>query len=541
MQDWWRGSVTYQVYPRSFQDDDGNGIGDLKGITRRLPHIASLGVDAIWLSPIFTSPQADMGYDISDYTDIDPLFGTLADFDALIATAHDLGLKVFIDQVLSHSSAEHPFFRESRQSRDNPRADWYVWAEAHPEGSPPTNWLSVFGGPAWEWDTRRRQYYLHNFLPSQPDFNYHNPAVQDWALSVLRFWLERGIDGFRLDTVNYFFHDARLRDNGPQPYAEALPPVNPCDMQDGVYSKSRPENLKWLERIRGLLDEYDARATVGEVGDAPYRAVRIMADYTTGKRLHMAYSFDMLGPDYSAKHFRSRIEGFFTGAPKGWPMWAFSNHDVTRHVTRWSDHGTTDAIARQAACLLLSFEGSICLYQGEELGQLETEITFQELTDPPGIRFWPDYKGRDGCRTPMVWDASALAGFTTGTPWLPIKPPQRERNVADQMVDDTSVLAHYRRMIAFRRATPALITGKTRFVDLPEPLLAFTRGTGTGAVLAVFNLSPDPHNLLVEGQAALTGPGLAADLAGRRLSLGPNAVAFLKPTGDQPISLRHTT
>jgi alpha-glucosidase len=541
MQDWWRGSVTYQVYPRSFQDDNGDGIGDLPGITRRLPHIAGLGVDAIWLSPIFTSPQADMGYDISDYTDIDPLFGNLADFDTLIATAHGLGLKVFIDQVLSHSSAEHPYFKESRQSRDNPRADWYVWAEAHPDGSAPNNWLSVFGGPAWEWDTRRRQYYLHNFLPSQPDLNYHNPAVQDWALSVLRFWLERGVDGFRLDTVNYFFHDAKLRNNGPHPYVENLPPVNPYEMQDHVYSKSRPENLNWLERIRALLDEYDARATVGEVGDAPHRAVKIMADYTTGKRLHMAYSFDMLGPEYSARHFRSRIEGFFAGAPNGWPMWAFSNHDVPRHVTRWTEHGTADAIARQAAALLLSFEGSICLYQGEELGQLETDIEFHELTDPPGIRFWPEYKGRDGCRTPMVWDASALAGFTTGTPWLPIKPPQRERNVADQSVDDTSLLAHYRRLLAFRRAETALIIGKTRFLDLPEPLLAFTRGTGADAVLAVFNLSPKSHVLQVTGQAALTGPVLAADLDAQQLILGPNGVAFLKAASDQPISLRHRT
>jgi alpha-glucosidase len=528
MQDWWRGAVTYQVYPRSFQDDSGDGIGDLPGITRRLPHIASLGVDAIWISPIFTSPQADMGYDVSDYTDIDPLFGSLADFDALIATAHGLGLKVIIDQVLSHSSDQHPFFKTSRTSRDNEKADWYVWADAHPDGTPPTNWLSVFGGPAWEWDTRRRQYYLHNFLPSQPDFNYHNPAVQDWALTVLRFWLERGVDGFRLDTVNYFFHDAKLRNNGPQPYAENLPPVNPCDMQDHVYSKSRPENLGWLERIRALLDEYDARATVGEVGDAPHRAVQIMAEYTAGRRLHMAYSFDMLGPDFSARHFRSRIEAFFQGAPNGWPMWAFSNHDVPRHVTRWQDHGTTDAVARQAAAMLLSFEGSVCLYQGEELGQVETDIAFHELTDPPGIRFWPEYKGRDGCRTPMTWDASATGGFTTGTPWLPVKAAQREHNVADQSVDETSVLAHYRRMIAFRTSQPALVSGKTRFVDVAEPVLAYVRHHGADAVLVVLNLSPKPLQLTIKGTGTLFGPGLAATLQKDHLSLGANGVAFLK-------------
>lgn len=540
MQDWWRGSVTYQVYPRSFQDDNGDGIGDLAGITRRLPHIADLGVDAIWLSPIFTSPQADMGYDVSDYLDIDPLFGDLSDFDILIATAHGLGLKVLTDQVLSHSSAEHPFFKASRRSRDNPNADWYVWADARPDGSPPNNWLSVFGGPAWEWDTRRRQYYLHNFLPSQPDLNYHNPAVQDWALSVLRFWLDRGVDGFRLDTINYFFHDDRLRDNGPHPYVENLPPVNPYEMQDQVHSKSRPENLGWLERIRALMDEYEARTTVGEVGDAPHRAVQIMADYTAGKRLHMAYSFDLLGPEYLPRHFRSKIEAFFAGAPDGWPMWAFSNHDVPRHVTRWQDHGAQDDVARQAACLLLSFEGSVCLYQGEELGQLETDIEFHELTDPPGIRFWPDYKGRDGCRTPMVWDGSTHGGFTTGLPWLPVKAPQLARNAAAQDADPVSVLAHYRRMIAFRKSEPALITGKTRFMDLPEPLFAFARGTGPDGILAVFNLSRIPQVLELAGQGALVGPCLAARLAGQRLSLGPNGSAFFKSIGTGgALTLKH--
>ncbi|HEX9857364.1 MAG TPA: alpha-amylase family glycosyl hydrolase, partial [Paracoccaceae bacterium] len=396
MTEWWRGSVTYQVYPRSFQDSDGDGIGDLKGITARLPHIAALGVDAVWLSPIFPSPMADMGYDVSDYTDIDPLFGDLADFDALLARAHELGLKVIIDQVLSHSSAEHPFFRQSRADRVNPKADWYVWADPDPDGSPPNNWLSVFGGSAWEWDTRRRQYYLHNFLASQPDFNFHNPAVQDWLLGTMRFWLQRGVDGFRLDTVNFYFHDTRLRPNGPEPREEDLPAVNPFEMQDHFYSRNRPENLKFLERMRALLDEFGDRAMVGEVGEGPRRALQIMADYTSGRRLHMAYSFDLLGPQFSAAHFRSRVEGFFRAAPGGWPCWAFSNHDVIRHVSRWAAFGAAEDLARQAAALLCAFEGSLCLYQGEELGQLETEIDYHELTDPPGIRFWPEYKGRDG-------------------------------------------------------------------------------------------------------------------------------------------------
>ena len=281
MTDWWRGAVIYQIYPRSFQDSSGNGIGDLAGITRRLGHVASLGADAIWLSPIFPSPMADMGYDVSDYTGIDPLFGSLADFDRLLDEAHALGLKVIIDQVLSHTSDQHPWFAESRQSRVNPRADWYVWADPLPDGTPPNNWASVFGGPAWEWDPRRRQYYLHNFLAAQPDLNFHTPAVQDALIDAMRFWLDRGVDGFRLDTVNFYFHDAKLRPNPPEPRDEVLPAINPYDMQDHVHSKSRPENIAFLQRIRQLTDSYPNRAMVGEVGEGR-RAVEVMAAYTEG-------------------------------------------------------------------------------------------------------------------------------------------------------------------------------------------------------------------------------------------------------------------
>jgi alpha-glucosidase len=530
MKDWWRGSVTYQVYPRSFQDSNGDGIGDLAGITRRLEHIARLGCDAVWLSPIFRSPMADMGYDVSDYTDIDPLFGTLAEFDALLARAHELGLKVIIDQVLSHSSSAHPFFIESRKDRTNPRADWYVWADPRPDGTPPNNWLSVFGGSAWEWDARRRQYYLHNFLASQPDFNFHNPDVQDWLLSTMRFWLDRGVDGFRLDTVNFYFHDAHLRSNPPEPGNETRPAVNPYEMQDHLYSKTQPENIGFLHRMRALLDEYDNRAMVGEVGEGR-RAVAVMADYTRGQdRLHMAYSFDMLGPQFTAGHFRSRVERFFAAAPDGWPCWAFSNHDVIRHVTRWAGAGPQDDLARLCAALLLSLEGSICLYQGEELGQSETDILYHELTDPPGFTFWPDYKGRDGCRTPMVWDGTPQGGFTTGTPCLPVKPPQLARNVAAQEGNAGSVLETYRALLAWRRANPAQRTGRTRFFDLPKPLLAFERGRGEGAVLCLFNLSSEPAQITLDG-AALAGPAQAANLKGKVLSLGPNGYAFGRVEG----------
>jgi alpha-glucosidase len=530
MKDWWCGSVTYQVYPRSFQDSDGDGIGDLPGVTRRLDHIAQLGCDAVWLSPIFTSPMADMGYDVSDYTDVDPLFGTLADFDAMLTRAHDLGLKVIIDQVLSHSAAAHPFFVESRSSRSNPKADWYVWADARPDGTPPNNWISVFGGPAWEWDARRRQYYLHNFLPSQPDFNFHNPDVQHWLLSIMQFWLDRGVDGFRLDTVNYYFHDRHLRSNPPEPRNETQPAVNPYDMQDHIYSKTRPENIGFLQRMRALLDRHDNRAMVGEVGEGR-RAVAVMAEYTSGDdRLHMAYSFDMLGTQFTAAHFRSRIERFFAAAPDGWPCWAFSNHDVIRHVTRWSEFGAQDDLARQCAALLLSFEGSVCLYQGEELGQTETDIEYHELTDPPGFTFWPDYKGRDGCRTPMVWDATPQGGFTDGTPWLPVKAPQRARNVAAQAGRPGSVLETYRTLLAWRRASPALRHGRTRFLDLPEPVLAFQRGTGSGALLCLFNLSPGAISLTTDA-VMLAGPSQAASLKGTTLTLGPNGFAYSAHAG----------
>ncbi len=267
MKDWWRGAVVYQIYPRSFQDDSGDGIGDLRGIIRRLDHVARLGADAIWLSPVFTSPMADMGYDVSDYCDIDPLFGTLADFDALVLRAHDLGLKVIVDQVLSHSSDKHPWFEESRAARTGAKADWYVWADCQPDGTPPNNWLSVFGGPAWEWDTRRRQFYLHNFLASQPDLNFHEPQVQDALLTTMRFWLDRGVDGFRLDTVNYYFHDPALRNNGPEAQKNGRPAINPYEMQDHVHSKTQPENIAFIKRLRALLDEYDNRALVGEVGE----------------------------------------------------------------------------------------------------------------------------------------------------------------------------------------------------------------------------------------------------------------------------------
>ncbi len=494
---WWRGAVIYQIYPRSYQDFNGDGIGDLVGITQRLEYVASLGVDAIWLSPFFTSPMKDFGYDVSDYRDVDPMFGTLADFDRLVQKAHELGLKVMIDQVISHTSDQHHWFQESRVSRTNQRHDWYVWADPNPDGTPPNNWLSIFGGSAWTWDARRKQYYLHNFLASQPDLNFHNTDVQDALLREMRFWLERGVDGFRLDTVNFYFHSQGLESNPPvkpEDYnASTAPDVNPYNLQDHLYDKSQPENLEFLKRFRELMDSYPNTTSVGEVGDAQ-RQLEIMSTYTAGKeRLHMAYTFEFLGGEFSAEHFKQAISESESGAAEGWQCLAFSNHDVVRHATRWGRHGHAEGAIKQAANLLLTMRGSVCLYQGEELGLTEADIAFEDLQDPYGKEFWPNFKGRDGCRTPMVWQAEVdNAGFSTADrTWLPIPEDHRAKAVDVQANDPESTLSAYRQMLNFRKSRPELIDGSIELVDAPDDILAFIRQKGDHKTLCVFNMSPE--------------------------------------------------
>ncbi|MFS8182241.1 alpha-amylase family glycosyl hydrolase [Pseudovibrio denitrificans] len=528
-ENWWRNAIIYQVYPRSFQDTNGDGIGDLKGITSRLDHIASLGVDAVWLSPIFTSPMADMGYDVSDYYDIDPLFGTLQDFDDFVTRSHELGLKVIIDQVLSHSSSKHPWFEESRASRTSSKADWYVWADAQPDGMPPNNWLSVFGGSAWEWEPRRKQYYLHNFLAEQPDLNLHNEEVQEALLRVLRFWLERGVDGFRLDTVNYYFHDQQLRSNPASIRAdrEDLPDV--YGRQEHIFSKNRPENIDFLKKLRTLTDEFEGRMMVGEIGDGGDAATKLMAEYTKGSdRLHLCYSFELLSPNYTASHFRNALESYRLAAPDGTACWSFSNHDVPRHVTRWEENASSSKeLAKQTVAMLMSFEGSIGIYQGEELGQQDTELNYDELTDAQAIRFWPAVKGRDGCRTPMVWEADKQhGGFSSTKPWLPVKDPQLARAVDAAETANDSVLHSYRSTIEFRKNNDALLTGSTAFLDLPEPILAFHRMTMNQKLTCVFNLSETVRELRIEGAASLAGPS-SATMLNQTLTLNPNGFAYL--------------
>ena len=530
---WWRGGVIYQIYPRSFMDANQDGIGDLKGITDKLDYVASLGVDGIWLSPFFTSPMLDFGYDVSDYRDVDPMFGTLDDFKALLAKAHDLGLKVMIDQVISHTSDQHPWFQESRRDRTNPRTDWYVWADPKPDGTPPNNWLSIFGGPAWTFDPRRRQYYLHNFLTSQPDLNFHNPEVRAAQLDNMRFWLELGVDGFRLDTVNFYFHDAKLRDNPPVPAGSpktlGAPDANPYTWQRHVYDLSRPENLDFLRELRELMDEFPGTTTVGEIGDD--EPLARMAEYTAGgDKLHMAYTFDLLNAPHSAAYIREVLERFQRLAGDAWPCWALSNHDVVRSATRWGAGEDPSAYPRVALALLFSLRGSVCLYQGEELGLMEAEVPFERIQDPYGKVLWPEFKGRDGCRTPMPWENAENGGFTAAgvTPWLPLEARQLPLAVAQQQDAPASVLNATRRLLAFRRAHPALFDGDLHLVDVGDELLGFVRAGSGESVLCVFNLTGEPREtrLPVTVRGALTGHGFEAILDGETLRLPPYQAAW---------------
>ncbi|WP_049722860.1 alpha-glucosidase family protein [Gilvimarinus polysaccharolyticus] len=491
---WWRGAIIYQVYPRSLMDSNGDGVGDIAGIIDKLDYIASLGVDAIWVSPFFRSPMKDFGYDISDYRDVDPLFGNLDDIDRLIAEAHRRGIKLIIDQVLSHTSDQHAWFQQSRESKDNAKADWYVWADPSEDGTPPNNWLAIFGGSAWEWEPRREQYYLHNFLKSQPDLNFHNPQVRAQILSEVEFWLKRGVDGLRLDAINFCFHDQQLRDNPAKPVAErkgrGFSEDNPYAFQRHIFDNTRPENLGFMEEIRSLMDRYPGAVTLGEISSEDSLAT--MAEYTQGnKRLHMAYSFELLSDEFSAAYIRQTVETLEQGLGEGWPCWAIGNHDVARVVSRWGAGNQSPQLAKVLNAMLFSLRGSICSYQGEELGLTEASIEQHQLQDPYGITFWPRFKGRDGCRTPMPWSDEANGGFTAAVPWLPVPQEHLLRAVSVQDPNKDSVLNAYRHFTQWRKQQPALLWGDIQFYDLGKNVLAFSRQTAEQTLLAVFNLSAE--------------------------------------------------
>lgn len=493
---WWQGAVLYQVYPRSFQDSDGDGIGDLAGLIRRLDHIAGLGVDGIWLSPVFASPMRDFGYDVSDYRAIDPLFGTLEDFDALVEATHARGLKLVIDQVYAHTSDAHAWFTASRAARQGPFADWYVWANARPDGSPPNNWQSVFGGPAWTWDARRGQYYMHNFLASQPQLNLHAPAVQDALVDVARFWLERGVDGFRLDAINFALYDPALTDNPPDP--RPGPRTRPFDFQLHLHNQSQPGIVGFLERLRALADTFGERLLVAEVvGEAEAEMKAFIRGRT---RLHTAYGFDFLYARDLTPRLVAGTLGRWPGQDdgEGQPSWTFSNHDTPRVASRWArDDTESDRMARLALLLLISLRGNLFLYQGEELGLPQAEVPFARLADPEAIANWPRTLGRDGARTPMPWTAQApWGGFSATEPWLPMAPSHLSRAVAVQDGDPDSILTLTRRLLALRQGSPALFQGDWTLEHGDEALLVFARRHQAERVICAFNL----------GDAALDWP-----------------------------------
>lgn len=540
--EWWRGAVIYQIYPRSYMDSNGDGIGDLNGITSKLPYIASLGVDAIWLSPIFASPMDDFGYDIANYVEIDPMFGTLADFKTLLDEAHKLGLKVIVDQVYSHSSDQHAWFKESRQDKTNPKADWYVWADAKEDGTPPNNWLSIFGGSAWQWDSRRQQYYQHNFLTSQPDLNFHNPEVQQATLDTAKFWMDLGVDGFRLDVVNMFFHDQQLRDNPPVRKPEeqfvGTDKKNPFSYQYHCHQLTQPENLEFLKKLRAVLDEYPDRFTVGEIG-AP-EGLKVMASYTSnGDKLHSAYTFELLGEDHNAAYIKDTLERVEENLGSGWPCFALSNHDVVRSVSRWGTdkQGNVldrEALAKASLVFLLSLRGSACIYQGEELGLPEATVGFDDLQDPFGIEFWPDFKGRDGCRTPMVWNSDG--GFSQNAEtWLPIETAHLALNPELQQQKESSVLRFVQRFIAWRKTQPTLKTGQFKWHQLHADLISFERFENGTRLFVVLNLTGNDvviENLSEKGIdiASVEDIGLPHTLLNDQLSV-PSAGGLIAKLG----------
>lgn len=490
--EWWRGATIYQVYPRSFVDSNADGIGDLPGITSRLDYIASLGVDAVWISPFFKSPMADFGYDVSDYCDVDPIFGTLADFDALVEKAHALGLNVLIDQVYSHTSDQHAWFTESRSNRNSAKADWYVWADPKADGSPPNNWQSVFGGPAWTWDARRRQYYMHNFLSSQPQLNGHNQAVQDAVLSVMKFWLDRGVDGFRLDALNFFMHDPALTDNPSAPPGNDVR-TRPFDYQLKLHNQSHADIPLFVERMRSLFDKYGARFTVAEVGGKD--AEREMKLFTHGNnRLNSAYGFNFLyAKNLVPGLVREALEQWPDEPGTGWPSWAFENHDAPRAVSRWAAPDDRQKLARLTKLLLLTLRGNAILYNGEELGLTQVDIPFERLQDPEAIANWPLTLSRDGVRTPMPWHADAEhCGFTTGEPWLPLGADHAGLAIDRQEDDAESLLNLTRRLIAFRKAHDALLIGKLDIVEAQGDLLVFERSHEGAHLMCAFNLGRQP-------------------------------------------------
>ncbi len=495
---WWRDGIIYQIYPRSFADSNNDGLGDLKGIISKLDYLQSLGIDAIWLSPIYPSPDKDFGYDISNYCDVDPRYGTLEEFDTLVEEVHKREMKIVMDMVLNHTSDQHPWFRESRSSRDNPKRDWYIWqppgkpASSNGRGKVPNNWQACFGGNAWEYDQLTGEYYLHLFTRQQPDVNWRNPQVRQAQMEVFRFWLERGVDGFRLDVFNAYFKDPGLRNNPVKPGLRAF------NRQHHVHDMDQPEMIHLLNELRVLLDSYPERFAVGETYFATPQKTRT---YTGPDRLHAAFSFDFTSysseiaaalhiypwsPRWIMKQIIAREKVF--NAPGCFPTTVLSNHDLPRAATRYI-RGEDDGMAKILVTLLLTLRGTPYMYQGEEIGMRDIPLKYKEIVDPPGRKYWPFYPGRDGCRSPMQWNDSTHAGFSVAKPWLKVHKNFLHRNVAAQEHDPGSLLNFTRKLIDLRKKHPSLYQGEFLPIQSSHKILAYIRKAGEESILVVCNFS----------------------------------------------------
>lgn len=484
---WWKSGILYQIYPRSFQDSNGDGIGDLRGIIQRLPYLRELGVNALWLSPIYPSPMEDFGYDISDYTGIDPLFGTLDDFGALVVASHNIGLKVILDLVPNHTSDRHPWFIESRSSRHNPKRDWYIWRDGRGEGAPPNNWLSEFGGSSWEFDAHTEQYYYHAFLRTQPDLNWRNTDVRRAMYDVMRFWLRRGVDGFRVDVMWHLIKDDLFRDNPRNP--DFKPDQQPYERLIPLYSTDRPEVHAVVAEMRRVIDEFDNRVMIGEIYLPPDKLAAYYGHGLTGA--HIPFNFALISTPWNSQAIANLIDDYEKALPPGaWPNWVLGNHDRRRIASR-----VGPAQARVAAMLLLTLRGTPTLYYGDEIGMTEAEIPRDRVKDPfeknlPGIGV-----GRDGCRTPMQWEAAPQAGFSTAEPWLPLHANFAWNNVAAERLDTTSILNLYLALIELRRERPELISGDYRFVNITGDVLMFERIFKDRKLIIVLNLGAESITL----------------------------------------------
>jgi alpha-glucosidase len=529
---WWQHSVFYEIYLRSFQDSNGDGIGDLNGLTARLPYLADLGIDALWLTPFYPSPHVDFGYDVADYENVDPQYGTLDDFSRLIDEAHRRGIRIVLDFVLNHTSDQHAWFRASRQTRDSAYRDWYIWRDGR-NGGPPNNWESTFGGPAWTRDERSGQWYYHFFYAQQPDLNWRNPEVEERMLAAMRFWLERGADGFRLDAVNALFEDPHLSDNPALP--EPRVSLTGVDTQEFTHTRGLPEMHEVLRRIRRFIDrDFPSAMLISEAYlDSPSD---LLAFYGRDDEMHLPFNFFLADTaQRKAALFRNVVSHFERVLDNRWPSLVLSNHDIERACDRFREGADPDAVAKLLATLLLTLRGTPFIYYGEEIAmRTDPPTAIEEVRDPVGRTFWPHYKGRDGERRPMQWDASGEAGFTSGTPWLRISQDARDRNVGRQTSDAHSVLSYYRALLRLRRGTPALQHGAYRDIDDRDGVLTYVRQADSQRVLVALNMTIERRAIALRTgdepwRVALGTHRDVGDAVGHTCELRPLETLILRP------------